>query len=295
VIFELLSSTAAFAIPINVSIQSGVNQKIVPEINAWNQKFLDTLGKMWGVYPVKPIDMIVTYANFGPEMGFTSPQPNSFEVMVNLRYPLPETKGIVAHELMHVFQFTWMNKYNKTMPLWVMEGLATWFGGKEGIYPSSIGYDPFLFQSVDPLKYENYPLNDDRLGEYYAEVYALFNAIDKKVNLQKSLPTVIQSVKDGSTWNEAFSAILNENFDTFYSNWRKTTFDYSLMGLIGIWGLWMLLPAFLFLIFLINVFRIRKVSFEGEENIEALEALYGKEYWKDGEEDEKVNGNSGSK
>ncbi len=264
-----------------------MNTEIIPEVNQWNQEFWDSLGEIWGVYPTKPVYMIITKDNFGPEMGFTSPYSNYFEVMVNLRYPLSETRGIIAHELMHVFQFSWMEKYGRTMPLWIMEGLATWYGGKMGYYPSSLGYNPFLFQSVDPLKYENYPNSDLKLEEYYAEVYALFTSIDKKVNLQSALPGILQNVKNGQTWEEAFSKVLGENFDMFYSNWRKEIFIYTLLGLIGIWGIWISLPAFLISVFLVNFLRSPRAEVDNidENEIEKLEKLYGKEYWKDGDKD----------
>ena len=162
-IFELFASTGFSSV--YILNQSG-NKEITNQVNGWDNEFLPSLEKMWGLYPQKPIYMIITNENLGLEMGNATDYPTFFQVTVTMRYPLSETKGTVAHELMH--------------------------GVKMGCYPASLNYNPFLFQSVNPLDYENYPSNTTNLQEYYAEVYALFLEMNKKINLESALPQILE-------------------------------------------------------------------------------------------------------
>lgn len=189
-----------------------------------------------------------------------------------------------------------MERYGKQMPLWVMEGLATWYGGEMGFYPASLNYNPFLFQSVNPLDYENYPSNTTNLQEYYAEVYALFLEMNKKINFERSLPQILESVRLNSDWKTAFSESLGENFDLFYSNWRNSTFYYLVFDFIVFWGIWIFVPIFLLYIFLKNFFHTNRE--ENDDEIKHLEDIYGKAYWSNeekGETDEKSDGDSRTK
>jgi len=291
-IFELFASTGFSSI--YILNQSG-NKEIVNQVNSWDNEFLPDLEKMWGVYPQKPIYMVITNANLGLEMGNAADYPTFFQVTITMRYPISEIKGTVAHELMHVFQFSWMDKYGKQMPLWVMEGLATWYGGKMGFYPSSLNYNPFLFKSVNPLEYKDYPINTEDLEEYYAEVYALFLEMAKKIDFEKSLPKILENVEITSNWKTAFSESLGESFDLFYSKWRSSTFYYLFFYLIVLWGIWIFVPIFLLYIFLKNFFHPRK---ENDDDIKRLEDIYGKSYWSNeekGETDEKSDGDSRTK
>ncbi len=292
-IFEVFASTGFSSV--YILNQSG-NKEITDRVNGWDNEFLPSLEKMWGIYPQKPIYMIITNENLGLEMGNATDYPTFFQVTVTMRYPLSEIKGTVAHELMHVFQFSWMERYGKQMPLWVMEGLATWYGGEMGFYPASLNYNPFLFQSVNPLDYENYPSDTIDLQEYYAEVYALFLEMNKKINFESALPQILESVRLNSNWKTAFSESLGENFDLFYSNWRNSTFHYLVFDFIVFWGIWIFVPIFLIYIFLKNFFHTNRE--ENDDEIKRLEDIYGKAYWSNeekGETDEKSDGDSRTK
>lgn len=273
-IFEFFVSTGFSSV--YILNQSG-NKEITDQVNSWNKEFMPSLEKMWGVRPQKPIYVIVTNDNLGLEMGNATDYPGFFRITLKMRYPLSETKGTFAHELMHVFQFSWMEKTGEKMPLWVMEGLATWYGGKMGFYPSSLNYNPFLFQSVDPVNYTDYPSNTSSLQEYYAEVHSLFLEMNKRINFESSLPSILQNVELTSDWETAFSGVLGENFDLFYSNWRKSTFYYLILDFIAFWGIWIALPIFLFYVFLKNYFHNGKE--EDVEETKRLENIYGKDYW----------------
>lgn len=292
--FEIFASTG-FA-SLYVLNQTG-NGQIVNEVNSWNEEFFPSLEKMWKVYPQKPIYVIVTNDDLGLEMGNATDYPGFFRITITMRYPLSETKGTFAHELMHVFQFSWMEKTGKQIPLWVMEGLATWYGGKMGFYPSSLNYNPFLFQSVNPVDYTDYPSDSLSLQEYYAEVYSLFLEMNKKINFESTLPLILDNVELNSNWETAFSGVLGENFDLFYSKWRESTFYYLTLDFIIFWGIWIALPVFLFYVFLTKYFHTDKK--ENIEETKQLENIYGKEYWnseKTKEElNEKSDGNSRSK
>ncbi|GEM_PF-1459310 len=293
-IFEVFVSTGFSSV--YILNQSG-NKEINDQVNSWNTEFMLSLEKMWGIYPQKPIYMIITSANLGLEMGNATDYPTFFQVTIAMRSPLSEVKGTVAHELMHVFQFSWMEKYGKQMPLWVMEGLATWYGGKMGFYPASLDYNPFLFQSVNPLEYKDYPTDTTDLEEYYAEVHSLFVEMNKKIDFEKSLPKILQNVEITSNWKTAFSESLGEKFDLFYSKWRSSTFYYLLFNLIAFWGIWICIPIFFIYIFLKNFFYPKKRE-NDDDDTKRLEDIYGKDYWSNeekGESDEKSDGDSGAK
>lgn len=283
VIFELFLAVSVFSIPIYVSTQSGVNVGYVNEVRAWNEEFWDSLGLMWKLFPTRPVYMMIAKGKFGPEMGFTVSYPDSFRILIEIRYPLSEMRATVAHELMHVFQFAWIKRYKKMMPLWVMEGLATWYGGEKGTYISPIGGNPFLFWSVDVLKYREYPQNEQSKEEYYSEVYALFNAINERVNLERKLPILLDDVKNGDSWQNAFSNILGENFNKFYSQWRKHMLLIVIMKFASFWALWMGLPIILVVVVFIRYLRHHNIDTvkPPKDNIKDLEELYGKDYWKD--------------
>ena len=281
-VFELFLSVSAFSIPIYVSVQNGVSVDYIGEISSWNEEFWDSLGGMWELFPTRPVYMMIAKGNFGAEMGLTVSYPDSFRVLIEIRYPISEMRATVAHELMHVFQFAWMKRYRKMMPLWVMEGLATWYGGEKGTYLSPIGSNPFLFWSVNVLKYREYPAGQEAMGEYYSEVYALFNAINAKVNLNKNLPVLLKDVRNGDTWQEAFSDVLGESFDKFYDQWREHILFIVIVKFASFWALWIGLPLILIVFFLIRY--IKRYSTNGantiNDGIENLEELYGKDYWK---------------
>jgi len=276
-------AVSAFSIPVYVSVQNGVNASYATEVRVWNDEFWDSLGRMWGLFPTRPVYMMIAKGKFGPEMGFTISYPDSFRVLIEINYPISEMRATVAHELMHVFQFAWIKRYRKMMPLWIMEGLATWYGGKEGTYTSPIGGNPFLFWSVDVLKYREYPSTEESKGEYYSEVYALFNAINERTDLEKKLPILLNDVRKGDTWQEAFSNILGENFNEFYNRWRKHILLVVIVKFASFWALWMGLPIFLLVILFIKYFHHRGIDDVkiADNDVENLEKLYGKDYWKD--------------
>ncbi len=262
-----------------MSVQNGISQEYALSVKSWSEEFWNSLGKMWGVYPTRPVYMMLAKGNFGPEMGFTISYPDSFRVLVDLNFP-SQTRATVAHELMHVFQFAWMKRYKRLMPLWVIEGLATWYGGKEGTYTSPLGANPFLFWSVDPMKYKKYPQTQEAKGEYYSEVYALFNALDEKCNLEKNFPRILSYVREGKSWKESFSEVLGENFDDFYSRWRRDNLIFISLKFSSFWGIWIGLPMLLIVLFFIK--RAKKNKENAEDDLKELEELYGKDYWKGG-------------
>ncbi len=277
--FELLLGMTVFSIPVYVSTQNGINNEYVVSVKSWNEEFWNSLGRMWGVFPTRPTYMMIAKGNFGPEMGFTVSYPDSFRVLVEIRYPLSQTRATVAHELMHVFQFAWIKRYRHLMPLWVMEGLATWYGGKNGTYISPLGDNPFLFWSVDVLKYKSYPKGEESKGEYYSEVYALFNAIDEKVNLEENFPKFVSYAEEGDSWQDALSKMLGENFNDFYSRWRKENLLLVSLKFASFWGIWIGMPLLLLVIFFIRHFKMKDDS-TPPDDVEKLEKSYGKEYWK---------------
>jgi hypothetical protein len=271
---------AIFALPIHVSVQNGVSQEYTTSVKSWSEEFWNSLGKMWKVYPTRPVYMMIAKGNFGPEMGFTISYPDSFRVVIDLNFP-SQTRATVAHELMHVFQFAWIKRNKRLMPLWVMEGLATWYGGKEGTYSSPLGENPFLFWSVDPVKLTKYPETEEAKGEYYAEVYALFNAMDKKCDFEKSLPSILDSVANGKSWKESLSEALNENFDDFYSEWRRSNLIFISLKFASFWGIWTGLPLLLIILFFFKRSKRKNKELQ-EDDLEELEEKYGKDYWKGG-------------
>ncbi len=284
-IFEILFAITAFSLPIYISVQNGISEEYTINVKSWSEEFWDSLIKMWGVYPTRPIYMMIAKGNFGPEMGFTVSYPDSFRILVDLDFP-SQTRATVAHELMHVFQFAWIKRYHHLMPLWVMEGLATWYGGKEGTYISPLGENPFLFWSVDPTKYTKYPDNEEAKGEYYAEVYALFNAMDEKCDFEKNLPTILNDVRNGKNWEESFSDVLGENFDEFYSKWRRENLFFISLKFASFWGIWIGLPLVLIVLFFFKRAKKknREVYEDNMEDLEELEKTYGKDYWKGGKD-----------
>ena len=159
-----------------------------------------------------------------------------------------------------------------------MEGLATWYGGKKGTYISPLGDNPFLFWSVDILKYKSYPKSEEAKGEYYSEVYALFNAIDAKIDLAKNFQKILYYTEKGKSWQNALSKVLGENFNEFYSQWRKENLLLISLKFASFWGIWMGMPLFLLVIFFVK--RSKNDDNISQDDVEKLEKSYGKEYWK---------------
>ncbi len=284
VIFDIIAvSVGIFAIPVYVSAQNGVNSGYVKDVDNWSFEFWNSLYEMWKVTPSRPVYMMIAQGNFGPEMGFTVSYPDSFRVLVDVEFPMSEMRGVVAHELMHVFQFAWIRQNQKPMPLWVMEGLATWYGGKMGTYSSSLGSNPFLFWNVNVLKYEKYPVGQQALEEYYGEVYSLFNTINAKADLEKNFQVLLSDVKKTGSWEDALSMVMGENFDTFYSNWRKNGLLSVSLTFMSFWGIWIGLPILLALIVIVRQIRRFKPIEDRQtaDDLDGLEEIYGKEYWKD--------------
>ncbi len=276
-IFEILLISSIKALPIHISLQNGVNENYAISVEEWCNESWESLGKMFGLFPTRPVYLMVAKGDFGPERGFAVSYPDSFRVLVELDFP-PQLHATVSHEMMHVFQFAWMKRYKKMMPLWVMEGLATWYGGKNGTYVSPLGSDPFLFWNVDVLTYSTYPSNTAARGEYYSEVYSLFNAIDAKCSLERSLKKILNDVKSGATWQKAFSKAMGENFHTFYNDWRKKNLLLISLKFASFWGIWTGLPILLLVLFFLKKGKEKREN--AEDDITKLEDVYGKDYWK---------------
>jgi len=181
----------------------------------------------------------------------------------------------LRHEFMHVYLDAWARKSGVRVPLWIHEGFANWFESVAGYRTMDLifsGWPP-----IDPLEFQNYP-EGDRLNSYYVYITDLFFALDSRIGFKEHLIELLDLVERGSTWKEAFSQMLGEDFATFYRRWRWRA---SLLGFLGwamLWMVWLAGP-FVLGVLLIKRGRLKKEYDVSSEELKELEKTFGERYW----------------
>lgn len=166
---------------------------------------------------------------FIPEaaLAFTEPYRNRMVVPIDL--PPDQLQGLITHELTHVFEFDLIPRslVQRTVPLWVDEGLAEW---ERGIWdPLDLMQirDAAVTDQVPKLSRSNYqPLSGRDAYNFGHACFEFIEARYGKEGIRQFLYTLRKGILGGSVediYRQAFRTTPQE-FDEAYDKWLKERF-----------------------------------------------------------------------
>jgi len=166
---------------------------------------------------------------FIPEqaLAFTEPFRNRMVVPIDL--PPDQLQGLITHELTHVFEFDLIPRslVQRSVPLWVDEGLAEW---ERGIWdPLDLMQirDAAVTDQVPKLSRANYqPLSGRAAYNFGHACFEFIEARYGKEGIRQFLYTLRKGILSGSVediYRQAFRTTPQE-FDEAFDKWLKERF-----------------------------------------------------------------------
>jgi len=169
------------------------------------------------------------FPSFIPEgvLGFTEPVRDRMVLPIDL--PPDELQGLITHELTHVFEFDLIPRslFQRTVPLWVDEGLASYMEGKWSSIDLMQVRDAAVADQVPSLSRSNFQPLAGRAPYNFG--HAAFEFIESrygKEGIRQFLYTLRKNLIGGgvdSIYQQAFR-LSGDEFDKEFEKWLKARF-----------------------------------------------------------------------
>ena len=177
-------------------------------------------------------------------------------------------KATVIHELVHVILAQFMEQ--QPIPTWLNEGLAVYFSGERQLASSSLVGKALTTNSLIPLNNINHVLQfqRDKALLAYQESFLAVNYLIEHFG-KTSLVTLLESLKNNASLDNAFRTATQLTFQEFEQKWREhlqheNRWDVLIDLPVFLW----ILMGILFLIAVVLVFyrnRKKLKQWEAEE------------------------------
>lgn len=142
-------------------------------------------------------------------------------------YPYLELKGVVKHELSHVYLWYICNLNHVTVPKWFDEGLAMYIEKKWGLddyYQVAMGALRARPIPIRNLMYA-FPQDEYEVKIAYVESFSLVSYM-VEVYGQKFLSDLLSKLSQGQDFFETVNALTGSTMDQIAENWQNDIFRY---------------------------------------------------------------------
>jgi hypothetical protein len=172
------------------------------------------IGQEFNVFPSRPITIILYN-----EKGFfdVTRAPGWAGGLFDGKIRLPikgiEGQGTLLHRILfHEYTHALIHQMTPSCPLWLNEGLAEFFSGRQA---RKCG-------QIIPLRLleRNFPSQPQGIALAYMESYSAVSFLIEKFGLYR-IKELLERMGEGKNITEAFSDVLYEDYDRFLNTWGK--------------------------------------------------------------------------